>query len=459
MAHRAVHLHGSFGLALVLVLAASCAGPNKLAQQSEKAYRSGDVEKAYDKAAKAVRKDPENVKARAALTQAAARLYDIRKSEIHALAASDTVAAADRLEALDRFRDEVSGYRIPLPPDSAFAREERAIRSGAAGIEYAAGRDDLENGRPKRAYDEFTRAHSYDASYRDLDRRIEQAYDEARPRVALVPFANQTDLAVLSKEFSDRAYQEVAWRVTREGFRFTAMLPREEVYAVVPVSLLDRMSRREAVRIARQLGADRVIVGRFFGVRSSTETGDFSETVYRRVADKDEKGAERVRYVPQTIEFVSRNRDLSVGYEYQILDVADGSAVRGNSGTMGTSAHILFTSAQVTGDADDYCLAPPDLRKSDPDRAKRIDADWTERCGGWKLAEILERARKNKDRASYHARYRDEFGPNRSERAVFLGDVPPEEDLARVSFGQVVEPLVRSLREVDREEPRGPAVP
>ena len=52
------------GLVVAGSLALSCAGPNKLAQQSEKAYGQGELEKAYQKAARALRKDPENRRAR-----------------------------------------------------------------------------------------------------------------------------------------------------------------------------------------------------------------------------------------------------------------------------------------------------------------------------------------------------------------------------------------------------------
>src|SRR5258708_15780143 len=58
-------------------------------------------------------------------------------------------------------------------------------------------------------------------------RRIDQAYDEALPRVAFLPFANETDLPQLSKEFSDRAYAEIARRISGNGFRFTELTDRK----------------------------------------------------------------------------------------------------------------------------------------------------------------------------------------------------------------------------------------
>ena len=120
---------------------------------------------------------------------------------------------------------------------------------------------------------------------------------------------------------------------------------------------------------------------------------------------------------------------------------------------MAASAHVIFTSAQVSGDCSDYCLASPDLWKSDPDRAKRIETDWSERCGDWKLPEILDRARKERSRSAYESRFRDEFKSAGSSRPVFLGDVPPEGDLAQLAFGQIWEPLIRTLRQVDQSEP------
>lgn len=438
---------------LLAALALSCAGPNKLAQQSEKAFTAGDVEKAYQKAAKALRKDPNNERARTAMTQAAARIMDNRKTEIHRLAVGDTVAAANRLLALEPFRRELSDYRVPLPPDPAFEREESAIRLGAAGIEYRLGRADLDAGLPKRAYDEFQAARTFEPGYRDADRRIQEAYEEALPRVALLPFANQTDLPVLSKEFADQAYAVLAHQIGVPDFRFTELLPRGRVYDAVPVSLLERVNRKEAARLGRELGADRVIVGRFFGLRSSTDTGNFSQTAFHKVVEKDEKGATRERYVELTIDVLTRNRELSVGYEYQVLDVADGSAIAGRSGTIAASAHVIFTSAQVSGDCSDYCLVHPDLKKSDRDRAKRVEADWEDRCGDWKLPEFLERARKERARHAYEPRFRDEFNLRSTSRPIFLGEVPPEGDLAELAFDQVWEPLLDTLKQLDRSEP------
>jgi len=386
------------------------------------------------------------------MTQAAARLMDEREVEIRGLAARDTVAAARRSLKLDKFRDELTAYRILLPPDPGFDKDEATIRLGAAGIVYGQAVDALEAGAPKRAYDEFQEAQEFHPRYLDVANRIQEAYDEALPRVAFFPFANETDLAVLSKGFSDRAYAELLRRVTSPDFRFTELTPRERVYQAVPMALMDHISPRQAARIGRELGVDRVIVGRFYGMRSNTNTGNFSQTVYHKTVDKDESGATRERYVERTIDVLTRDRELSVGYEYSVVDVQDGAAITGNSGTLRASAHAVYTSSPVDGGDDDYCLLPPDVRKQDPDRAKRAESQWTERCGDWKLTELIARSRKERARG-YESRYQDDWVLRSDSRAVFLGDVPSEGDLAKLAFGQVWEPLARTLRDLDRAEP------
>src|SRR2546423_14755774 len=67
------------GLMVTAALTLSCAGPNKLAQQSEKAYSKGEVEKAFQKEARALRKEPENRRAGGGLTQGGDSAYGGRE--------------------------------------------------------------------------------------------------------------------------------------------------------------------------------------------------------------------------------------------------------------------------------------------------------------------------------------------------------------------------------------------
>src|SRR5437773_724770 len=68
-------------LALLLALA-SCAGPEKLSQQGEKELAQGNARKAYDKAKKALQKDPGNTHAAQLMTSAAKQLVEGRRKDI-----------------------------------------------------------------------------------------------------------------------------------------------------------------------------------------------------------------------------------------------------------------------------------------------------------------------------------------------------------------------------------------
>src|SRR5512144_673156 len=114
----------SFCLLLVAAAgAASCAGPKKLTEQSEKALAEGEVERAYEKARSALKKAPDNERARQALAAAAERKMDAMKERVRAVAgARDTVAAGGYCLDIDSFRREIAEYRVSPRPDPAFDR-------------------------------------------------------------------------------------------------------------------------------------------------------------------------------------------------------------------------------------------------------------------------------------------------------------------------------------------------
>src|SRR5262249_12831241 len=269
---------------LLCLLVLACASSDQLAQQSDKEMQAGHAQKAYDKAKKALQKDRSNDHARAAMASAAAQLMRQRQDEITALAAAhDTLAAADRTLQLDAFRRELADYAVSLPVDDEFDAAEHRIRNGAAGIHYRRGSEDLDAGQPKRAYDEFVATSHMVPGYKDVDERIHAAYEDAVAHIALLPFANETDVRGLSLELADKTYDEVARRINPKDFRFTVLLGRDAVNATVPVAALDHLDRSDAVRFGRELKANQVIVGRFFGLHSQTNTETYRQVVYRRV--------------------------------------------------------------------------------------------------------------------------------------------------------------------------------
>jgi len=98
-------------------------------------------------------------------------------------------------------RDELTAID-PAPARSYFDKDEAAIRLGAAASCTARpGRP--RGGGPKRAYDGFSKRQAFSSRYRDVGRRIRKL-DAGAAALAFFP-SPQTDLAVLSKVFSDRA--------------------------------------------------------------------------------------------------------------------------------------------------------------------------------------------------------------------------------------------------------------
>jgi len=446
---RPIPLFLAFALAL-----ASCAGPNKLAQQSEEAFQKGDTQKAYERAARSLDKEPGNERGLRAITAAATRILDQRMSEIHSLATTDTVAAAWRVLDMDEFRQGLSRYDVAMPVSAAPLDEARALRSGAAGILYQRGRRDLDGGLPKKAYDEFDTARRFVPEYKDVVKRLRQAYEEARPKVALFPFANETDLRGLSIDLADQGFEKLQRTVKYPEYRFTELLERNRVYGVLPVLLLENVIRSDALRLGREIGADRVVIGRVHGLRSNTDTQTWHETVFRKVVEKDEKGVSTEHYVEQRVDILARGREVRMRYEYQVLDVADERVVFTLDDEAAAEAHAIYTSASVSGDCADYCLVPPDLQKADPKRAGHVEDQWKERYGSWTVPEVLERSRKEREGSGRKHDYWSEprYYDSRN-RPVFIEDVPPERELALRSLEPLWKRVLTTLRELDATEP------
>ena len=442
-------------LLLALALAfASCAGPNKLAQQSEEAFRNGETEKAYEKAARSLEKQPGNERGLRAMTAAATRMLDRRMEEIHNLAARDTVAAAWRVLDLEDFHQGLARYNVAMPVNAEFNAEARAIRSGAVDILYRRGRSDLDGGSPKKAYGEFESARRFDPDYKDVVRRLRQAYEEARPKVALFPFANDTDLRGLSIDLADQGFETLRHSVRPPEYRFTEMAERDRVYAVLPVLLLESVGRPEALRLGREIGADRVILGRVHGLRANTDTQTWHETLFHKVVEKDEKGVSAERYVEQHVDIVKRGREVLMRYEYQVLDVADDRIVFTVDDEVAAEAHAIYTSASVSGDCADYCLVPPDLKRADAKRAGHVEDQWRERYGSWTVPELLQRSRAERERTGRKSNYWSEPRHQDSRnRPVFVEDVPSERELALSGLEPLWKRLLSTLRELDATEP------
>src|SRR5438876_7634602 len=142
-------------LALLIVL--GCAGPAKLAQRSEQKLASGENSRAWQLAIRALDKDPGNARARSAASAAGNAIARDWEQRIHALAQSDTLAAAEQVLELASFR--AGAVRYAAITTSPVSRAEgKALRLSAAHTRYQQGLAAAASKRPRRAYLDFSDA-------------------------------------------------------------------------------------------------------------------------------------------------------------------------------------------------------------------------------------------------------------------------------------------------------------
>ena len=435
--------------AALALLALSCASANKLSQRSARELAAGDVDRAYEHARAAVRKEPANPRAQAALLAVARRLVADREARVMAVGEVDTVAGARQALALADLRGEIASYGVVLKPDPEYARREAALRIGAAGIFYAQAEAALAAHRPKQAWLDFHTASGFASGYRDLARRLDETYLQALSRVAILPLADEAGVPGLPRTMADHIYAEVAPHIRPDGFRFTRLVDPGSVYGTITVAEMDAPAGGDAVRIGRRLGADRVLTGRVYGLRSRTDTYEYRGTIYRKIVERDTSGARRERFVEQDFHAVTREREVSVHYALSVLDVVDGTTLAAYQDAASTYARVVFTDFQAQGDCDDYCLLPPGVRASDGERAKRAEADWKEHFGTWTVPALLAKARKDRDHARYGAGDRSAFFGDCRERPVWLGELPRENELALIALDGLWQPALGMLQELD----------
>ena len=435
------------GAALIV---ASCAGPAKLARQSDEALAKGDVRKAYDKALRAVEKDPMNAAARSAYDAASRRVAEDFKARVRALAAADSLGAADLALEFRGFRGSVAAHGSALVPDDAYESDEARLLGTAARTHYRYGRASLSSKRPKEAWREFELCRRYDG-WADFERLQAKAFDAAVTRVAVFPFEDGIRVPGLSQEVAGQIDRELARRGGE--MRFTMLVDPEKVTGTMTVAQANGMSREAAIALGRRIGADRIVVGRFGGMRSNNGLKDMTLPIYRRVETKDETGASVTRWDEATLRVVTREREVTVNWGFDVLDTRSGAVVEHRELPTNTAARVVWTDFRPVGDCDRYALLPPDVRSKDSARARQVDGQWDERVGTWKLAELLKRAQNDRGRTRWSKDYRHEFrGVDSRRRPVWLAELPGEDDLAFVALDDAWRPVLATLRDLDAKD-------
>ncbi len=436
-------------LALIALLALGCASANRLSRKSEQELAAGDLAAAYQHARRAVAKEPSNPRACAAFAAASTILVDDREARILSIAEVDTLAAAERALELAGLRGEIVRHGFALPPDTAFARHEAAIRAGAAGFHYAVAEHALAARSPKVAWAEFRDAQRFVAGYRDAGRRIDEAHAQGMARVAIIPFADQAGVPGISRALTDRVYAEVSRHVRPDQFVFTRLIDPTQVYSRITVAELDGLTRMDAIRVGRRLGADQVVTGRVYGLRTSTNTTAVHQMIFRKVVERDTSGKWRDRYVEQDFHAVERERIVTVQYDLEVVDTEDETSLVAFTDAVEGYARVVFTDFQVAGECGDYFVVPPGLKKSDSSRAERLEAEWKSHFGTWTLPSLLEKARNDRSRSRYSASDRQAFFGDCRERPVWLGGLPGENDMAAIALDVIWQPVLGMLKELD----------
>jgi hypothetical protein len=427
-----------------------CAGSRELARRSEVALERGDVRKAYDTARASLDKDPNNARARASLTRAAGMLVDDWKVRLRRMAESDTLASAEASLGLDPLRAELTRYRVTLALDPEFDADLSRIRVAAAGRYYREAELSLTAHHPKQAYLQFETVRTYDRNFRDVVERMGATWELAVTRVAVLPPDNQTGVPGLARSLADAWAAQVAKKLDSDEFRFTRLVPMERVYDRMTVAQLDRIEHEDAVRLGRTLGAQRVVWGRAFGLRSDSHTDRYHETVFRKTTAKNDDGTTRVVWVEDRFEAVTRERQVDAQVELEVLDTDAGEVLARHEEPVHAEALTCFSNFRPAGPSDDYALVSPELKNSDPVAAKHVEERWKDTFGDLSVPKVIEKTRSNSSRRRYRPEYANEFsGAGRTP--IYLDDLPPADDLARMALAPGWRPIVRMLADLDRK--------
>jgi hypothetical protein len=434
---------------LAATLLLSCASSEQLTRRSQKELGEGQADKAYQTAIVALKHKPENREALAALEAAATELQHRRQDRIRALAMSDTVQAAGAALELRSFRAEVLRIGGHLPDDTAFDTEEREILMSAAARQYGAGAAATRAGDDKEAYRRYSEARGYWPGYRDVDARAQKAFQDARVRLAILPFDDEMNVPGLADQVRQQMASEVANRLRPDQLTFTEIIPADELDRGMTVDEQRHMTSDRAVAIARRIGASRVILGRIYGAHFETNTDRYVGSVYRREEYSDSSNRTVTRYTEVGFEAVRRQRHVTVTVSSQVLDTNQLAAVTQRDRTLEATARTVYTSYRPDGDCDRYSLVPPEMKQHDSDRAGRIESGWHDMFGSWTVPALLQCSRDNHDRRSYRSDYRDEFRSNTVDHPYFLDDMPSETDLLTVALSGSGRDIVDQVREQD----------
>jgi len=434
-------------LLLATAFAVGCASTSKLTQKSEEKLAAGNAWDAWRLATRALDKEPGNPAARDAATAAGAAIAEEWQRRIRALAEVDSMDAAGEALELAEFRAGAAHYAT-IPVGAAWPQEDRTLRETAARIHYQRGGEAAESGRPKKACAEYLEAARYVRDYRDVSERADDALAKALTRVAVVPFRSRTVDATFGVQLSQAWRDQLAQSMLPPAATFTRVLGGNAIDRSVSLADLEDLSRRDAIRLGRKSGAERVVWGSIGKVQSTTRLNVFQNVVARKVVETDAKGHRTERWEDVPIEVVARVRDVNVGVDYEIISTATGATLAHRHVDRSTSARVVWTSHQPAGDPDTYFLVSDTVRKSNPKHAREVESRWQSVCGAHTtLKEVLAARRSTRSSGRYGREALPRFVAGAA--FVFLEELPPAEDLALTVLAKGYAPLRDDLLRLD----------
>src|SRR2546423_8117425 len=311
---------------LLAIVCAGCAGPSKLAERSESKLADGDIWRAWHLATRALDKEPMNPRAKSAAAAAGRVISDDWQRRIHALGVVDSLKAAEQVLEFTAFRAQAANYTsIEVAP--VWPAEEQAFRRAAANTHYMEARQALAAHRPKVAYEELQSCERFLPGYRDATKLADNALTQATTRIAVMPFEYSGANSGAGREVGEQWRDALAQGLAPPHARFTRVLGSDAVEGQMTVAQLGRLSREDAVRIGRKIGAQRIVRGSVGPASAETHVQIFRDVIARRIVQKSEDGRTTVRWVDVPIEVVARVRDVKVDVEYEVIATRDGGTL------------------------------------------------------------------------------------------------------------------------------------
>jgi len=156
---------------------------------SRKGYLDrNDADRALQDAVKKIKKSPDDEEARAAIPQLYKLIKQKHLDQINAYSSTSQLSKWDNIineyqdlqHAYDAIINSTEAYKLATP--ESYSTQLLQCRDSAASAYYKNGSAYLENeGRDnaKKAYNSFQRVKSYDPDYKDVNDKIDQAYQKA----------------------------------------------------------------------------------------------------------------------------------------------------------------------------------------------------------------------------------------------------------------------------------------